>query len=78
METLGDSLAQLKAMAMLNAKCRMLNIVGNTLSEVEIATLVDTLVDRQARMQVKSLINTLEKKAKEVLLDTLAAWLSEG
>ena len=77
METLGDSLAKLKAMAMLNAKCRMLNILGHTLSEVEIDTLVDTLVERQARMQVKSLKNTLEKKAKEVLLDTLAAWLSE-
>ena len=55
METLGDSLAELKAMAMLNAKCRMLNILGHTLSEVEIDTLVDTLVERQARIQVKSL-----------------------
>ena len=55
----------------------MLNILRHTLSEVEIDTLVDTLVERQARMQVKSLKNTLEKKAKEVLLDTLAAWLSE-
>ena len=77
METLGDSLAELKAMAMLNAKCRMLNILGDTLSEVEIATLVDTMVERQARMQVKSLKNTLEKQAKEVLPETLAAWLSE-
>ena len=28
-------------------------------------------------MQVESVKNTHEKKAKEVLLDTLAAWLSE-
>ena len=45
-------------MAMLNAKCLMLNILGDTLSEVEIDTLVDTLVERQARVVVKSLENT--------------------
>ena len=33
----------------------MLNILGGTLSEVEIDMLVDTLVERQARMQIKSL-----------------------
>ena len=33
----------------------MLNILGDTLSEVEIDMLVDTLVERQARMQIKSL-----------------------
>ena len=67
---------ELKAMGMLNAKRGMVNIFGDTLSEVEIDTLVDTLVEKQARMQVKSLKNTLEKKAKQELLDTLAAWLS--
>ena len=60
---------------MLNAKCLMLNILGDTLSEVEIDTLVDTLVERQARVVVKSLENTHEKTKKEMLLDTLAAWL---
>ena len=68
---------ELKAMVMLNAKCRMLNIIGDPLPEVEIDTLVDTLVERQARIQVKSIKNTLEKNAKQQLLDTLAAWLSE-
>ena len=33
----------------------MLSILGDTLSEVEIDMLVDTLVERQARMQIKSL-----------------------
>ena len=33
----------------------MLNILSDTLSEVEIDMLVDTLVERQARMQIKSL-----------------------
>ena len=33
----------------------MLNILGDTLSEVKIDMLVDTLVERQARMQIKSL-----------------------
>ena len=61
---------ELKAMGMLNAKFLMLNIFGDTLSEVEIDTLVDTLVERKARMEVKSLKNTLEKKAKQQLLDT--------
>ena len=68
---------ELKAMVMLNAKCRMLNIIGDPLPEVEIDTLVDTLVERQTRIQVKSIKNTLEKKAKQDLLDTLAPWLSE-
>ena len=53
---------ELKAMGMLNAKRGMVNIFGDTLSEVEIDTLVDTLVEKQARMQVKSLKNTLTKK----------------
>ena len=70
LETLGDSLPELKAMGMLNAKRGMVNIFGDTLSEVEIDTLVDTLVERKARMEVKSLKNTLEKKAKQQLLDT--------
>ena len=70
LETLGDSLPELKAIGMLNAKFLMLNIFGDTLSEVEIDTLVDTLVERKARMEVKSLKNTLEKKAKQQLLDT--------
>ena len=61
---------ELKAIGMLNAKFLMLNIFGDTLSEVEIDTLVDTLVERKARMEVKSLKNTLEKKAKQQLLDT--------
>ena len=61
---------ELKAMGMLNAKRGMVNIFGDTLSEVEIDTLVDTLVERKARMEVKSLKNTLEKKAKQQLLDT--------
>ena len=68
METLGE--LKLKAMGMLNAKGGMVNIFGDTLSEVEIDTLVDTLVERKARMEVKSLKNTLEKKAKQQLLDT--------
>ena len=38
-----------------DAGCCMLNILGDTLSEVEIDMLVDTLVERQARMQIKSL-----------------------
>ena len=61
---------ELKAIGMLNAKFLMLNIFGDTLSEVEIDTLVDTLVERKARMEVKSVKNTLEKKAKQQLLDT--------
>ena len=36
-------------MARLNAKCRRLKILCDTLSEVEIDTLVDTLVTRQAK-----------------------------
>ena len=35
----------------------MLNIYGETLSEVEIDTLYETLVERQARIQVGSLEN---------------------
>ena len=42
----------------------MLNIRGETLSEVEMYTLVDTLVERQAKMQVKSLKNPLAKSKK--------------
>ena len=48
------SLAGLKAIAMLIARCCMLNILGVTLSEVANDMLVDTLVERQARMHVKS------------------------
>ena len=62
---------------MLNAKSLMLNILGDTLSEVKFDTMVDTVVERQARVVVNSLELTLVKKKKEVLLDTLAAWLSE-
>ena len=61
---------ELKAIGMLNAKFLMLNMFGDTLSEVEIDTLVDTLVERKARREVKSVKNTLEKKAKQQLLDT--------
>ena len=70
-------MAELKAMAMLNAKSLMLNILGDTLSEVKFDMMVDTVVERQARVVVNSLELTLVKKKKEVLLDTLAAWLSE-
>ena len=42
-------------MAMLNAVCCMLNILVDKLSENEINTLVDFLVKRKLRMQVKSL-----------------------
>ena len=64
-------------MGMLNAKSLMLNILGDTLSEVKFDMMVDTVVERQARVVVNSLELTLVKKKKEVLLDTLAAWLSE-
>ena len=40
-------------------------------------TLVDTLVERTARMQVKSFKNTVAKRDKAALLDTLVARLSE-
>ena len=40
----------------------MLNIYGETLSEVEIDTLDETLVERQARIQVGSLEHTNEKR----------------
>ena len=40
-------------MAMLNAVCCMLNILVDKLSENEINTLVDFLVKRKLRMQVK-------------------------
>ena len=49
---------------MLGGGCCMLNIRGETLSEVEMCTLVDTLVERQAKMQVKSLKNPLAKSKK--------------
>ena len=42
-------------MAILDALCFMLNILVDTLSEDETNTLVDFLVKRKARMQVKSL-----------------------
>ena len=57
---------------MLDSGCCMLNV----LVEVEIDTLVHTLVERQAKMQVKSLKNTLSKRKKAELLDTLVARLS--
>ena len=44
---------------------------------MEIGTLVHTLVERKAIMQVKSVKNTLAKREKAVLLDTLVARLSE-
>ena len=40
---------------MLNTVCCMLNILVDKLSEDEINTLVDFLVERKLRMQVKSL-----------------------
>ena len=52
-EILAKLLASLNSMAMLDAGCWMLNILGDTLSEVEIDTLVEILVKRQARVQVK-------------------------
>ena len=58
-----------------DALCCMLNIFGETLSEVEIDTLDETLVERQARMQVGSLENTLAKTEKSALLDKLVARL---
>ena len=64
-------------MAMLDAKCCMLNILGDTLSEVEIDTLVDTLVEEQARLEVKSLENRLIKREEEAFLDRLPARISE-
>ena len=54
---------------MLNARGCMLNILGVTLSDVENDMLVDTLDERQARMHVKLLTNTLAKKKKPALLD---------
>ena len=59
---------ELKAMGMLNAKRGMVNIFGDTLSEVEIDTLVDTLVARQAKMQLRSHKNTFGKKQKRQYL----------
>ena len=53
----------------------MLNTIGETLSEVEIDRLDETLVTRQARKQVASLVNTLAKTEKSALLDTLVARL---
>ena len=47
---------------MLDAVCCLLNILVDTLSKVEIDTLIDTLVERKARMRVKSLKNTLAKR----------------
>ena len=44
---------------------------------MEIGTLVHTLVERKAIMQVKSVKNTLAKREKAVLPDTLVARLSE-
>jgi len=44
---------------------------------VEIDKLVDTLVERQERLQVKSLEKRLVKRDKEALLHTLAATISE-
>ena len=58
---------------MLGAGCCMLNRRGDTLSEVEMYT----LVEREARMQVKSLKNTLAKKKKAALLDIMVARLSD-
>lgn len=40
-------------MAMLDAKCCMLNILGDILSEVEIDTPDDTLVENQATLEVR-------------------------
>ena len=62
---------------MLNAIGCMLNKLGVTLSDVENDMLVDTLDERQARMHVKLLTNTLAKKKKPALLDKLVARLSE-
>ena len=58
-------------------KCRLLNIFGDTLSEVEIDTLVSLWSRGKQGMQVNSLKNTLEKKARQELVDPLAAWVLE-
>ena len=55
----------------------MLNILRDTLSEVEIDMRVDNLVKRQERVEVKSLKNTVAKSEKEARLDALAARLSD-
>ena len=47
----------------------MLIILGDTLFEVEIDRLVDTLLETEARMQIKSLEKTLAKKEKAALLE---------
>ena len=51
----------------------MLNIYGETLSEVEIDTLDETLVESQGGIQVGSLENTLTKKEISALFATLVA-----
>ena len=53
----------------------MLNIFGETLSKVEIDTLANTVVEKQARMQVGSLKNKLAKTKRSALLDKLVARL---
>ena len=53
----------------------MLNIFGETLSEVQIDTLANTVVEKQARMQVGSLKNKLAKTKRSALLDKLVARL---
>ena len=44
----------------------MLKILSNTLFEVEIDTLVDTLVKRQARVELKSLENRQRGAARHI------------
>ena len=58
-------------MARLNAKCRRLKILCDTLSEVEIDTLVDTLVARQAKCRESHLKTHLRKSKRG------NTWLSE-
>ena len=50
---------------------------GDTLSEVEIDTLVSLWSRGKQGMQVNSLKNTLEKKATQELVDPLATWVLE-
>ena len=55
----------------------MLKILCDTLSYVDIDMLVNTLVKRDANVELKSLENTLVKTKKEAPHDNLATRLSE-
>ena len=60
-------------MAMLYSVC--LTYLAKHCLEVEIDTLADTVVEKQARMQVGSLKNKLAKTKRSALLDKLVARL---